>query len=143
MNGADHYREAERLLDGAKLDDGHYGYRDSYRPDLTAAQIHATLALAAATTLSTAHEFYEIADDVEAWAEVTDAAVLDEDQAGDLDQEEARLGRSIVDVQLPESVRLCIDADCPQCGWGERWFEPDRQLFGCAKCDYTSKERAA
>lgn len=59
-------------------------------------------------------------------------------------------------VQLPQSVeasikqqladtefRLVIDADCPQCKWGERWFSPERELFGCSKCDYTSTERNA
>ncbi|MDI5980105.1 hypothetical protein [Amycolatopsis magusensis] len=38
---------------------------------------------------------------------------------------------------------LCIDADCPGCGWAERWFSPARQLFGCSKCAYTSRERDA
>ncbi|MEU0465047.1 hypothetical protein ABZ215_13670 [Amycolatopsis sp. NPDC006131] len=40
-------------------------------------------------------------------------------------------------------VLLVIDADCPNCGWGERTFDPERQLFGCSKCTYTSTERNA
>lgn len=32
-----------------------------------------------------------------------------------------------------------IDADCPGCGWPERNF--DGRVFGCRKCDYTSRER--
>jgi hypothetical protein len=38
-------------------------------------------------------------------------------------------------------LRICIDADCPSCGWPERWFSPDRRLFGCPKCDVTSRNR--
>lgn len=44
-------------------------------------------------------------------------------------------------------VRVCIDADCPSCGWPERWadiaqFPPMGPVtFGCNKCDYTSQER--
>lgn len=36
-------------------------------------------------------------------------------------------------------MRLAIDANCPGCGWLERWFNGDD--FGCNKCDYISKER--
>ncbi|MDC8980673.1 hypothetical protein PR370_01080 [Mycobacterium marinum] len=36
-------------------------------------------------------------------------------------------------------MRLVIDADCPGCGWPERWC--DGQQFGCAKCEYHSSER--
>jgi hypothetical protein len=142
-SGPDHYREAERLI----------GVATEFAMDSVAssarelAQVHATLALAAATALRMAHEYFEIADDVQAWAEATGTPTGNPDDDGMTCQfiypDEARLGRQIVDVQLPEPMRLCIDEDCPQCGWAERWFEPDRQLFGCAKCDYTSKERAA
>lgn len=43
----------------------------------------------------------------------------------------------------PLDLKICIDADCPSCGWCERWYSPDRGLFGCSKCSYTSKERNA
>ncbi|WP_020673851.1 hypothetical protein [Amycolatopsis nigrescens] len=36
---------------------------------------------------------------------------------------------------------LCIDADCPACGWPERWLSMATRLFGCPKCPYTSTER--
>lgn len=49
---------------------------------------------------------------------------------------------------MSTTIRLCIDADCPQCGWWERWYETTNPpapggTFGCNKCDYTSKERNA
>lgn len=44
-------------------------------------------------------------------------------------------------------LRFAIDEDCPRCGWGERWFEPGRQVFGCTRrtdpCGYESTERNA
>ncbi|HEV2780390.1 MAG TPA: hypothetical protein VGX25_13455 [Actinophytocola sp.] len=36
---------------------------------------------------------------------------------------------------------LCIDADCPSCGWPERTFNTATGDFGCSRCDYTSRER--
>lgn len=52
MTGPDHFREAERLMRDAKRDgpDGPY-YMDDQMPTLAAAQVHATLALAAAAAL--------------------------------------------------------------------------------------------
>lgn len=42
---------------------------------------------------------------------------------------------------VKEELHICIDADCPACGWPERWFSPDRSLFGCSKCSFTSTQR--
>ncbi|MEV4599458.1 hypothetical protein AB0K15_18860 [Amycolatopsis sp. NPDC049253] len=42
----------------------------------------------------------------------------------------------------PEVV-LCIDADCPACGWPERTFTLPQAIFGCPQCTYTSTERGA
>lgn len=36
-------------------------------------------------------------------------------------------------------IRICIDADCPSCGWPERNF--NGEVFGCRKCEYTSTSR--
>lgn len=52
MNGPEHYREAERLLEIA-AEDANIGSEEE-RYSLTAAQVHATLALAAATAASRA-----------------------------------------------------------------------------------------
>ena len=51
MNGPDHYRQAERLTDDAQsaANAGHNGSATVY---LAAAQVHATLALVAATALA-------------------------------------------------------------------------------------------
>lgn len=46
-------------------------------------------------------------------------------------------------------TRVCIDADCPDCGWPERWADLDFSrpvgeeppIFGCSRCPYESKER--
>lgn len=40
-------------------------------------------------------------------------------------------------------LRLAIDADCPHCGWPERFYETTSRRFGCIKCGYTSDERNA
>jgi hypothetical protein len=51
MNGPENYREAERLIEEAN----HVGHSDPQRADgmVTAAQVHATLALTAATITRT------------------------------------------------------------------------------------------
>lgn len=42
-----------------------------------------------------------------------------------------------------DGIRIAIDADCPGCGWPERWFDTLTRHFGCVKCSYTSDERNA
>jgi hypothetical protein len=42
-----------------------------------------------------------------------------------------------------EPPRFAIDADCPCCGWPERYFATATRKFGCIKCTYTSDERNA
>lgn len=78
MNGPDHYREAERLIGVAQDFPG-----DSIGNDAQGlAEIHAILALTAATALRIQHEFYEIAEDVEQWAQATGAAVVTDSREG-------------------------------------------------------------
>lgn len=50
-------------------------------------------------------------------------------------------------VQL---VRVCIDEDCPNCGWPERWADlnatdgPDAPtVFGCNKCKHRGLTRTS
>ena len=66
MTGPEHYREAERLLAeaGAEGAEGTYFVRPE---SLAAAQVHATLAHAAATALSGTHSGAMPAADFEAW----------------------------------------------------------------------------
>jgi len=47
------------------------------------------------------------------------------------------------DPRTGAPIRLAIDADCPHCGWPERFFDTGTKTFGCRKCDYTSEERDA
>lgn len=57
MNGPEHYREAERILDHAEesaMEQSPEWYANSVR----AAQVHATLALAAATAYPAARDYY-------------------------------------------------------------------------------------
>lgn len=42
-----------------------------------------------------------------------------------------------------DEARVCVDVDCPSCGWAERWFSLERGLFGCSKCDYMSTNRTS
>jgi hypothetical protein len=64
MTGPEHYAEAERLLAVADSDNAGAGYGQEWTPTLSAAQVHATLALAAATAVGTA------GPDRHAWADV-------------------------------------------------------------------------
>ncbi|WP_280410653.1 hypothetical protein [Nocardia asiatica] len=46
----------------------------------------------------------------------------------------------------PKTLRICVDADCPACGWGERWADVTTDLklikeYGCNKCTYRSQHR--
>lgn len=52
MNGAQHYRRAEELLADITDTDGTVDFGDGGEAFVAAAQVHATLALAAATALS-------------------------------------------------------------------------------------------
>lgn len=52
MTGPEHYREAERLIKGLTTDTGAVYVEDGNEQILALAQVHATLALAAATAMS-------------------------------------------------------------------------------------------
>lgn len=72
MNGPEHYREAERLLAAVVGDDQSPCLDDSNRivaNTIAAAQVHATLALAAATALADAE--FVIRDDTRQWMAAT------------------------------------------------------------------------
>lgn len=48
----------------------------------------------------------------------------------------------------PTPTRIAIDADCPKCGYPERFFDLERRVFGCSSlnptpCGYESMERTA
>ena len=64
MTGPEHYAEAERLLALADRHAKGVTYEQKWTLTLTAAQVHATLAVAAATAVSTA------GPDGHAWADV-------------------------------------------------------------------------
>lgn len=71
MTGAEHYREAERLIDSA----GGEVTDDAHQERLTA-QVHATLALAAATAypaIKDAEPGGAVTEDAREWCEVTSA----------------------------------------------------------------------
>jgi hypothetical protein len=40
-------------------------------------------------------------------------------------------------------LRMAIDANCPHCGWPERFYDTTTRHFGCIKCTYVSDERNA
>ena len=67
MTGAEHYAEAERLLTLADRHSTGANYGPEWTLTLTAAQVHAALALAAATAVGTA------GPDGHAWADVAAA----------------------------------------------------------------------
>ncbi|WP_084518046.1 hypothetical protein [Microtetraspora niveoalba] len=69
MTGPEHYREAERLLVGCKTQDGALLIEEGTAEVLAAAQVHATLALAAATALLSpvAAGGYDDDRDLRAW----------------------------------------------------------------------------
>lgn len=49
----------------------------------------------------------------------------------------------LVDPRTGQPPVICIDADCPSCGWPERNLDTATWLFGCPKCDYKSRDRDA
>ena len=64
MTGPEHYAEAERLLTLADRHTKGVTYAQEWTLTLNAAQVHATLALAAATAVGT------VGPDLHAWADV-------------------------------------------------------------------------
>jgi len=73
MNGPDNYVEAERLLADVERTPDQYGEAAEYcRQQLAAAQVHATLALAAATAYPGVRDHWAAADTgtPRDWAEV-------------------------------------------------------------------------
>jgi hypothetical protein len=81
MDGPSHYREAERLVDAVVTADSPFGH---LRPNelIAAAQVHATLALAAATALAPIMSHYELPEDIESWLVAT-CTPDNEDEAPD------------------------------------------------------------
>jgi len=67
MTGAEHYREAQRLLGEAAANE----VGETFRAD-----VHATLALAAATALSTTHKFVGDSAEVTDWARAIQPTAL-------------------------------------------------------------------
>jgi len=73
VNGPEHYRAAEQLLTAVRRPAGDV-LIGNVQPTigLAAAQVHATLALAAATAYQAVHDYYgDDSDDARNWAEVT------------------------------------------------------------------------
>lgn len=79
--GSDHYRKAEELLAGRTMPATEDGTKTFWVPasadDIALAQVHATLALAAATALPTQRML--IVDTVTAWMEVIEGVTPDID----------------------------------------------------------------
>lgn len=42
-----------------------------------------------------------------------------------------------------DGLRVAVEADCPRCGWPERFYDTTTRRFGCIKCSYASDERNA
>lgn len=80
MNGPEHYRQAELLLSEADIVPS-----GDVPMVLQAAQVHATLALTAATATQLTCQFVELDDDAYAWNEVSGTPA-----------------RAIEDVHLPD-----------------------------------------
>lgn len=76
MNGPEHYRRAEELLADITNDDGSVSFGDEGEAYVAAAQVHATLALAAATALNNGNVRAPIAD-CYAWMKVASVAPED------------------------------------------------------------------
>lgn len=76
MNGPEHYREAERLLDEVlgNVTNPMITYAED-AAQLAAAQVHATLALTAATVQEAVSLYTGASEDLETWARAIDAAV--------------------------------------------------------------------
>jgi hypothetical protein len=98
MTGPDHYTEAERLLALAGRHSKGATYGQEWTSTLAAAQIHATLALAAATAVGTA------GPDSRAWADVaaTKPSASEPEVPGDSDPGSAPVRRRPAPLFPPE-----------------------------------------
>lgn len=76
MTGPEHYREAERLLEGCKNSHGALVIEDGTAEVLKAAQVHATLALAAATALNRPDGEGMVREDYREWMRTASAKPL-------------------------------------------------------------------
>ncbi|AQS70889.1 hypothetical protein [Streptomyces pactum] len=74
MTGPEHYREAERLLQGLMTERGNVYVEEGNEQVIGIAQAHATLALAAATALGTPDRSVPVREAVHGWAEWQRAA---------------------------------------------------------------------
>lgn len=70
MNGAEHYQEAERLLEAATVPPREREYTADPADVIAAAQVHATLALAAATALNSTHHYVGDSREITEWAHI-------------------------------------------------------------------------
>jgi hypothetical protein len=70
VTGPEHYREAERLLIVANEQQSEDGPGRGSEETLADAQVHATLALAAATAWITTNQYIGIDGPIHEWAEV-------------------------------------------------------------------------
>lgn len=119
MNGPDHYRRAEELLADITNDDGSVGFGDGGEAYVAAAQVHATLALAAATAL-VANEDPPPSDAHAWWL----AAGTKPEKDDDADEELAGEAR----------CRVCGCTENAPCPGGCHWV-PDPQMGDlCSRC---------
>ncbi|QCR49856.1 hypothetical protein [Streptomyces sp. SGAir0924] len=70
MTGPEHYREAERLIKGLTTDTGAVYVEDGNEQVIALAQVHATLALAAATALIDETPRSDCFSNYKAWQDV-------------------------------------------------------------------------
>jgi hypothetical protein len=77
VTGPEHFKQAEQLLADARSGTPEEPYYiGDIGPTLAAAQVHATLALAAATAMGCASEDGPPAPDWDAWREICSAAAV-------------------------------------------------------------------
>jgi hypothetical protein len=117
MTGPEHYREAERLLAGTHFQiEGEPFYNHPSERDIAAAQVHATLALAAATATGAAATAYA-ADinlyDVAAWERAAGSTrpAPDED---DEDPDDGFTGADLHEMDQRDEAALDAEAGDPR-----------------------------
>lgn len=70
MNGTEHYQEAERLLEYATTPPDERDFTARSAELIAAAQVHATLALAAATALRTTDKYIGDSQEITDWGHI-------------------------------------------------------------------------
>lgn len=116
MNGIEHYEAAERLLSRALMvrSDTDSTPTDSGATHLVAAaQVHATLALAAATALVATQQYVGSSDEIKSWSQVIQATAFERDPCAEHCMDDGHDGCYPRCVDRMKATTVTDNEECP------------------------------